>query len=93
MRQSVEKILFCETGWGSMQRVGLTPDGREEVQKFSHATAMGSLLERYKYSQLFGKPLPTFVQRFHPLVIAKLCRYCREVGMDVETVLTQVEDK
>jgi hypothetical protein len=36
-----------------MERVGLKPDGKEEVQKFSHATVMGSLLERYKYSQLF----------------------------------------
>ncbi len=89
MKQDLEKILSFQPGWGSMERLGLNPDGTEQVQKFSHASAMGSLLERYKYSQLFGKPLPVDVQRFHPVIIAKLCRYSREVGVDVETLLSE----
>ena len=89
MKQDLEKILSHQPGWGSMERLGLNPDGTEQVQNFSHASAMGSLLERYKYSQLFGKPLPKDVQRFHPVIIAKLCRYSREVGIDVETLLSE----
>ncbi len=89
MNHDLEKILSYQPGWGSFERLGLSADGTEQVQKFSHASAMGSLLERYKYSQLFGKPLPKDVQRFHPVIIAKLCRYSREVGIDVETLLSE----
>ena len=87
MNESLEEILTCNTGLGSMQRVGLTPDGDQYLQHFSHASAMGSLFARYKYSQLFGKPLPKDVHRFHPVIIAKLCRYACDAGIDVETLL------
>lgn len=89
MIQTLEEILTYQPGWGSMQRIGLSPDGFEQVQHFSHASAMGSLFERYWYSQMFGKPLPKDVQRFHPVIIAKLCRYACDVGVDVETLLLQ----
>ena len=89
MKPALLEILSCETGWGSMQRIGLTPEGDEYLQHFSHASAMGSLFARYKYSQLFGKPLPKDVQRFHPVIIAKLCRYASEVGIDVDTLLKE----
>lgn len=89
MNESLDKILTYKTGWGSMQRMGLTPDGDEYLQHFSHASAMGSLFARYKYSQLFGKPLSQNVQRFHPVIIAKLCRYACEVGIDVDTLLEE----
>lgn len=89
MKPALLEILSCETGWGSMQRIGLTPEGDEYLQHFSHASAMGSLFARYKYSQLFGKPLPQNVQRFHPVIIAKLCRYACEVGIDVDTLLEE----
>ena len=89
MSKSLEEILSYNTGWGSIQRIGLTPDGDEYLQHFSHASAMGSLFARYKYSQLFGKPLPKNVQRFHPVIIAKLCRHACEVGTDVETLLEE----
>ena len=89
MNESLEEILTYKTGWGSMQRMGLTPFGDEYLQHFSHASAMGSLFARYKYSQLFGKPLPQYVQRFHPVIIAKLCRYACEVGIDVDTLLEE----
>lgn len=87
MSESLEEILTYKTGWGSMQRIGLTPDGYEYLQHFSHASAMGSLFARYKYSQLFRKSLPQNVQRFHPVIIAKLCRYACDAGIDVETLL------
>lgn len=87
MNEDLEEILSYKTGWGTMQRVGLTPDGDEYLQRFCHASAMGSLFARYKYSQLFGKPLPKDVQRFHPVIIAKLCRYACDAGIDVETLL------
>lgn len=89
MRLQLEIILAYQPGWGSFERRGLSPDGTEQVQHFSHASAMGSLFERYKYSQLFGKPLPRNVQRFHPVIIAKLCRYSREIGIDIETLLAE----
>jgi len=89
MKAELLEILSCETGRGSMQRIGLTPDGDEYLQHFSHASAMGSLFARYKYSQLFGKPLSQNVQRFHPVIIAKLCRYACEVGIDVDTLLEE----
>jgi hypothetical protein len=91
MMSDLEKILSTKTGMGSMKRIGLSPDGLEEIQWFCHATAIGSLMERYKYSQVFGKPLPRHVQRYHPLIIAKLCRYAREVGIDVEGLLVMVD--
>lgn len=89
MNKSLEEILSYKPGWGSMQRIGLTPDGDEYLQRFCHASAMGSLFARYKYSERFGKPLPKNVQRFHPVIIAKLCRYACEVGSDVETLLEE----
>jgi len=87
MNPDLEAILNYRPGWGSMEKVGLAPDGSEQIQHFSHASAMGSLFERYKYSRIFGKPLPKNVQRFHPVIIAKLCRYSCDVGVDVETLL------
>lgn len=89
MKEKLEEILTYKLGWGSMEKIGLSPDGSEQIQQFSHASAMGSLLERSKYSQTFGKPLPKDVQRFHPLIIAKLCRYSRDVGIDIETLLLE----
>lgn len=89
MRQVLEEILAYKPSWGSFERRGLSPDGTEQTQHFSHASAMGSLFERYKYSQLFGKPLPRNVKRFHPVIITKLCRYSREIGIDVETLLAE----
>lgn len=89
MNPDLEKILNGQPGGGSMQRIGLTPDGVEYLQQFSHASAIGSLMARYKYSQRFGKPLPKDVQRFHPVIIARLCRYSCDVGIDVETLLLQ----
>lgn len=89
MNSDLLEILAYKPGPGSMQRIGLTPDGDEYLQQFSHASAMGSLLARYKYSQLFGKPLPKNVQRFHPVIIVKLCRYACDAGIDLETLLEQ----
>lgn len=87
MRPGLEAILSYQAGWGSMQRVGLSPEGAEEIHKFSHASAMGSLFERYRYSQKFGKPLPVNVQRFHPVIICKLCRYACDAGVDLDLLL------
>lgn len=87
MNNELENILSAETGWGSFEILGLTPEGIEQIHRFSHASAMGSLFERYKYSEVFGKPLPKDVQRFHPVIISRLCRYSREVGIDIETLL------
>ena len=89
MKAELLEILSFAPGCGSMHRIGLTPDGDEYLQHFSHASAMGSLFARYKYSQLFGKPLSQNVQRFHPVIIAKLCRYACEVGIDVDTLLEE----
>lgn len=89
MKAELLEILSFAPGCGSMHRIGLTPDGNEYLQHFSHASAMGSLFARYKYSQLFGKPLSQNVQRFHPVIIAKLCRYACEVGIDVDTLLEE----
>lgn len=89
MKAELLKILSFPPGCGSIHRIGLTPDGDEYLQHFSHASAMGSLFARYKYSQLFGKPVPQNVQRFHPVIIAKLCRYACEVGIDVDTLLEE----
>jgi hypothetical protein len=89
MNPDLEAILNYQPGWGSMERVGLAPDGSEQIHQFSHASAMGSLFERSKYSQIFGKPLPKDVQRFHPVIIAKLCRYSCDVGIDIETLLSE----
>ena len=89
MKTELLGILSFAPSCGSMHRIGLTPDGDEYLQHFSHASAMGSLFARYKYSQLFGKPLSQNVQRFHPVIIAKLCRYACEVGIDVDTLLEE----
>jgi hypothetical protein len=88
MNPDLEAILNYQPGGGSMQKIGLTPDGVEYLQRFSHASAIGSLMARYKYSQRFGKPLPKDVQRFHPVIIAKLCGYACDVGIDIETLLS-----
>ena len=89
MKAELLEILSFAPGCGSIHRIGLTPDGDEYLQHFSHASAMGSLFARYKYSQLFRKSLPQNVQRFHPVIIAKLCRYACEVGIDVDTLLEE----
>ncbi len=31
MRPELEAILLYQLGWGSMQRVGLSPEGTEEI--------------------------------------------------------------
>lgn len=89
IKSELEEILSYKTGWGSIERVGLSPDGSEELHRFSHASAMGSLLERYKYGEVFKKPIPKIVQRFHPVIIAKLCGYARKVAVDLETLLSK----
>ncbi len=87
IKSELEEILTHKPGWGSIERIGLAPDGTEQVHRFSHASAIGSLLERQRYSKRFDKPLPKHVQRFHPVIICKLCRYAIKVNCDLDTLL------
>lgn len=89
MNSDLLEILALKPGWGSFTRIGKAPDGSDQIQRFSHATAMGSLLERDRYQRSFGEPLSRELQRLHPLLIAKLCRYACDTGVNIETSLTE----
>lgn len=91
MTPDLEAILNYQPGWGSMERVGLAPDGSRQVQQFSHASAMGCLFARSRYWATFGKLIPRYVDQYHPVIIAKLCSYACRQGIDLETLLAGME--
>lgn len=93
MNPDLEAILKYQPGWGSYTRIGRAPDGSLQVQKFSQASGMGCVVARSKYREVFGKLIPKHVDQYHPVIIAKLCGYACKVGVDLETLLMEVESR
>lgn len=66
-------ILMEPTGCGSFSQEVSLGHGRLAHHRFSLATGLGSLHDRYRYRTFFGTRVPSWLDGLHPHHVRRLC--------------------